>query len=503
MVYNLQPSPYNYQPPKPIRKRHLVQSIHMASIAPTLPGISPPPAAEPKNGETGGFSDQLHQAVKANPDRPDPGGAPPGKTSTVGRASEPGPNAQSKQPDSPTSDQLQAAYDGDVSGLGPHVCRHCRPRGGSHRLRPGHSHRRANRGFLHAAPTITAAPQAVAAAIPVTIRSRPDHGRARITNGRPGGRGNNFVGRNTDGPEPDRLSHGSVGRANRATHDAEPDHDPAATPTPDDGHRPSARAVAPVVQANSQTPAPKEAPKATAGQPAVNSSSNDSGGGSGHTNAGSGSNAGSQKDQTPGQTGQNQPDPNAAAPTIATSPMVQGPSAPTPITAPLDSAQRIDVVKQVANHIETMAVNKSNQEVTIQLRPEGLGDVTVVVKSLGTGIEATLTASNDNVRAALSDNRDALTQAATAKGFNLSLSPRRRPGGVESEHRQPSRPKAARPAVVIQPDQHGNEHKRRLPQESRRSTGHSGAALSSKDSPSPASPSTFSAVSVDGLDYRT
>jgi len=102
--------------------------------------------------------------------------------------------------------------------------------------------------------------------------------------------------------------------------------------------------------------------------------------------------------------------PGQSAPVMSSS-SVAGPSL-------LDS-QRLDVVRQVADHIELMAAARPQQGVTIHLQPQGLGDVTIVVKGIGKDIEATFSASNPTVRNALADSRDALTQAVTAKGYNL------------------------------------------------------------------------------------
>ena len=85
----------------------------------------------------------------------------------------------------------------------------------------------------------------------------------------------------------------------------------------------------------------------------------------------------------------------------------------------LSDPQRLDVVRQLADRIELMAASRPQQGVTIHLQPHGLGDVTVVVKGIGKDIEATFSATNTAVRTALADSRDALTQAVTAKGYNL------------------------------------------------------------------------------------
>lgn len=94
-------------------------------------------------------------------------------------------------------------------------------------------------------------------------------------------------------------------------------------------------------------------------------------------------------------------------------------AAPATASQTLSNHQRLDVVRQVADRIELMTASRPQQGVTIQLQPHGLGDVTIVVKGVGKDIEATLSATNSSVRNALADSRDSLTQAVTAKGYNL------------------------------------------------------------------------------------
>jgi flagellar hook-length control protein FliK len=173
------------------------------------------------------------------------------------------------------------------------------------------------------------------------------------------------------------------------------------------------------------------------------------------------------------------------------------------MSPPLTGGQQLDMVKQVANHIETLALTKPGQAVTIQLRPEGLGDVTVVVKSLGTGIEATLTASNESVRTALSDNRDALTQAATVKGFNLVSVHVAGQSSTNSNSGSQSAPKQHAAQLANQSStHHGMSGNSGSQKESRRSNGPSVNPISTLDSLTGESSTPF-AVTPDGLDYRT
>jgi flagellar hook-length control protein FliK len=86
----------------------------------------------------------------------------------------------------------------------------------------------------------------------------------------------------------------------------------------------------------------------------------------------------------------------------------------------LDSTTRLNAVKQVADRLQVMAATRPQNAVTIELTPAGLGTVSVTVKGIGKTIIADLAASNDAVRAALSEGRNTLTQAMEQKGFTVS-----------------------------------------------------------------------------------
>ncbi len=139
------------------------------------------------------------------------------------------------------------------------------------------------------------------------------------------------------------------------------------------------------------------------------------------------------------QSGQPTPDlTTAGASGVASTPAQVSATTPTQPTA-LPDSQRLDVVKQAADHIEMAAAARAPQGVTVHLSPQGMGDLTVVVKGVGKDIEATISASNVAVRNALSDSKDTLNEAITAKGFNLvGVSVTTHSQSTNSQNRQPS-----------------------------------------------------------------
>jgi flagellar hook-length control protein FliK len=79
-----------------------------------------------------------------------------------------------------------------------------------------------------------------------------------------------------------------------------------------------------------------------------------------------------------------------------------------------------NVVKEVANRLEMLAATRSREGVTIHLNPEHLGQITVVLRTVGKDLGAELFASNDNVRKALHENQTQLAQAMESKGYSVT-----------------------------------------------------------------------------------
>lgn len=105
-----------------------------------------------------------------------------------------------------------------------------------------------------------------------------------------------------------------------------------------------------------------------------------------------------------------------AAPQTMTAPATET-SAP---QAKLDSVSSASAVRQVANQLQSIPLSKPNSTVQIQLTPAGLGTVHITVKGSGQSVSASLVATNEAVRAALSESKSVLSNAIEQKGFSVS-----------------------------------------------------------------------------------
>jgi hypothetical protein len=97
-------------------------------------------------------------------------------------------------------------------------------------------------------------------------------------------------------------------------------------------------------------------------------------------------------------------------------------SVKTDIPQPAEPITRTDlnlVVRQITDRMELMAATRPRNGVTVQLQPAHLGNITMTIKSLAGGIEANISASNDNVRSALEQNRAMLGQSLAERGIRL------------------------------------------------------------------------------------
>lgn len=524
-------------------------------------------APTPKAGDSSGFADQLRtaqtQASRSIPDRPDPGGSPPGKTSTVGRASKSGPNAPSKKPDSLPTESAKAATTssskisvvvdaraiaaaqflvGQAAPVTSQITDVPAPALSTSTDQPPVavnvpvSVQLTLPSNIVPIPIAVVAPKSSAAGdqasspsdepeiVSIDVESiavvasstEADDAPAEVTP--------------TTGSAPTALSSSEVSGAPPVPQPAATNGTismPASVIIPDPAGLPSTTApsattmaeaaplqtgataiqslTAPEVVVPAQRPANPTPPASSHLSTSSAESASAQTAPAAQTTAGD---SGAQKDTSGGS-----PDPNPSKPdstsqtagvsAAVASPVLQNVQTVAPMSPPLTGGQQLDMVKQVANHIETLALTKPGQAVTIQLRPEGLGDVTVVVKSLGTGIEATLTASNESVRTALSDNRDALTQAATVKGFNLVSVHVAGQSSTNSNSGSQSAPKQHAAQLANQSStHHGMSGNSGSQKESRRSNGPSVNPISTLDSLTGESSTPF-AVTPDGLDYRT
>jgi flagellar hook-length control protein FliK len=109
------------------------------------------------------------------------------------------------------------------------------------------------------------------------------------------------------------------------------------------------------------------------------------------------------------------------------------------------------VVKQISDRMELLAATKPRNGVTIQLQPAHLGSITMTIKSMGSSVEAEISASNDNVRLALEQNRSLLGQSMEQRGIKLeSVSIAPQPQMTNSSHREAQQ--------QPQQQQHANPH---------------------------------------------
>lgn len=97
-------------------------------------------------------------------------------------------------------------------------------------------------------------------------------------------------------------------------------------------------------------------------------------------------------------------------------------AAPTvkPKADPLPKATSDQVADQVASRIETMAHGKKPSHVTMHLEPRDLGTITLTVKAFGNKVDASVSASHEDVRASLEANRPMLVQNVEGRGLTLN-----------------------------------------------------------------------------------
>jgi flagellar hook-length control protein FliK len=77
---------------------------------------------------------------------------------------------------------------------------------------------------------------------------------------------------------------------------------------------------------------------------------------------------------------------------------------------------RARVIEQIQEIVATRGTGKT----TLRLNPSELGTLTVTVTSLGEGIEAKVTASNESVRQSLHSHRADLVQGVESRGLTMS-----------------------------------------------------------------------------------
>lgn len=105
---------------------------------------------------------------------------------------------------------------------------------------------------------------------------------------------------------------------------------------------------------------------------------------------------------------------------VGSSPVNNGTTVATVLpTQPLTEAEQREVMQQTLDRLDQLSLQRPLNQMVIRLAPEGLGQISVVVKTLGMKHEAEITASNDRVIHALESARPHLIQALDAKGVSL------------------------------------------------------------------------------------
>lgn len=131
-----------------------------------------------------------------------------------------------------------------------------------------------------------------------------------------------------------------------------------------------------------------------------------------------------------------------------------------PVTArQLESAQRHQVVRQVADQLEILAATRPREAVVVRLEPQDLGSVTLTLKQLGTVLEANIMASEDRVRQALDQGRSELLAQLNQRGVglqNLTVSRAENGQNATDSSRQPAQERS-------QPSANQNQQASRQP----------------------------------------
>lgn len=86
----------------------------------------------------------------------------------------------------------------------------------------------------------------------------------------------------------------------------------------------------------------------------------------------------------------------------------------------LKGVNRVDLVKQVADHVQTAIAARPKDGLVVELSPKNLGSITVTVKSTKTTVDTHISATNETVREALSQSKPVLIQAIQEKGYNVT-----------------------------------------------------------------------------------
>jgi flagellar hook-length control protein FliK len=88
--------------------------------------------------------------------------------------------------------------------------------------------------------------------------------------------------------------------------------------------------------------------------------------------------------------------------------------------ANLQSLDKTGKVSDVVAKFETLMAARPKNGVTVELAPKELGSITFTLKSFGKSVDTQFSASNSDVRQALSDSRPDLAHSMSSRGFTVS-----------------------------------------------------------------------------------
>jgi flagellar hook-length control protein FliK len=117
-----------------------------------------------------------------------------------------------------------------------------------------------------------------------------------------------------------------------------------------------------------------------------------------------------------------QPSPEAAGSSILAVPSRQtGSTHITPVADPPSASlhDRVQVINQLADRLETMRLSQGRHEVMMQLKPDHLGELSLTIVAERHTVTAHITADTPYVRQVVEDGREQLRTALEQKGFTL------------------------------------------------------------------------------------
>jgi len=89
------------------------------------------------------------------------------------------------------------------------------------------------------------------------------------------------------------------------------------------------------------------------------------------------------------------------------------------VSQPSQTADRIRVIDQVTQKLDTMRLMNGRQEININLRPDSLGDVKLTIIADKHNVSAHIMTETSAARDAMQNGRDHLREALEQKGYSL------------------------------------------------------------------------------------